>query len=59
MAFLTGSDESQKIDFVIFSNEYRTLPMIKKGDMLLIRGKVEKRFDKYQIIVKMLKKIEN
>ena len=59
MAFLTGSDESRKIDFVIFSNEYKTIPLIKKGDMLLIRGKVEKRFDKYQIIVKMLKKIEN
>ena len=59
MAFLIGSDEIKKIDFVIFSDVYKTLPIIKKGDILLIRGKVEKRFDKYQIIVNLLKKLEN
>lgn len=59
MAFLTGSDEVKKMDFVIFSNVYETLPSIKKNDIVLIRGKVEKRFDKYQIVVQMLKKIEN
>lgn len=59
MAFLVGNDEIKKMDYVIFSNIYDKLQVINKGDILLIRGKVEKRFDKYQIIVSLLKKIDN
>lgn len=57
MAFLIGSDESRKLDFVLFPNVYEILPAIKKGDMLLIRGRVERRFNKYQIVVHNLKNI--
>lgn len=57
MAFLLGSDESKKLDFVLFPNVYEVVPLIKKGDILLIRGKIEKRFDKYQMVVNNLKKI--
>lgn len=58
MAFLVGSDEARKIDLVLFPNVYETAPLIKKGDILLIRGRVEKRFDKYQIVVNRLKLLE-
>ena len=57
MAFLVGSDEARKLDFVLFPNIYELAPLIKKGDLLLIRGRVEKRFDKYQIVVNNLKQI--
>ena len=57
MAFLVGSDEIKKLDFVLFPNIYEVAPLIKKGDILYIRGRVEKRFDKYQIVVNNLKKL--
>ncbi len=56
MAFLTVSDEVATIDAVLFPkiyNEYK----LNKNDILLINAKVEKRFDKYQLIVNNLKKI--
>ena len=31
---------------------------IKVGDIVMIVGKVEKRFDKYQILVNEIKKVE-
>ncbi len=57
MAFLLGSDESKKIDCVLFPTVYEHAPVIKKGDIVIIRGKVERRFDKYQIIVSRIKKV--
>lgn len=49
MAFLFGSDESLGMDFVVFSSVLKEKE-IKKGDILLIRGKVDKK-EEYQIIV--------
>ena len=57
MAFILGSDEFKKIDFVLFSNVYEIAPEINKNDIVIIRGKVEKRFDKYQIVVSKIKKV--
>ncbi len=57
MAFILGSDEFKKMDFVLFSNVYEIAPEINKNDIVIIRGKVEKRFDKYQIIVSKIKKV--
>lgn len=57
MAFLNGSDESKNLDFVLFPNVYDASLSINKGDVLLIRGRVEKRYDKYQIVVNNLKNI--
>lgn len=59
MAFLYGSDETKKIDCVLFSNVFEISPEINKNDIVIIRGKVEKRFDKYQIVVNKIKKINN
>ena len=51
MVFITASDEMGKIDLVVFPNVYNVIPPITKGDILVIEGHVEKRFDKYQIVV--------
>ena len=45
------------IDCVLFPTVYEQAPMIKKGDIVIIRGKVERRFDKYQIVVGKIKKV--
>jgi len=51
MCFISGSDELSNIDIVMFPSTYQKFNNIKQGDIVLIKGKVEKRFDKYQIIV--------
>jgi len=51
MAFLSGSDELMTADIVMFPTIYQKYNNIKHGDILLVKGKVEKRFDKYQIVV--------
>lgn len=49
MAFLKCSDETASADFVIFNKVYPLLNKIAKNDIVLIEGRVTKRFDKYQI----------
>ncbi len=56
MCFITGSDEINSIDVVMFPKKYKEYP-VEVGDILLINGKVEKRLNKYQIIVNSLKKL--
>ena len=50
MLFITGSDELGKIDIVLFPKVYEKYSNIKKDDIILVKGRVEKRFDEYQII---------
>ena len=57
MAFLTGSDETTMIDFTLFPKEYATYPDLARGDILKIRGNVEKRLDEWQIVVNKIKKL--
>lgn len=57
MAFIVGSDETQVFDFTMFPRTYNEYPDIAKSDILLILGEVERRMDKYQIIVKKIKKL--
>ena len=49
--FVTASDEISKIDIVVFPKVYKISPKIKEGDIIKIKGKVEKRYDEFQIIV--------
>lgn len=58
MCFITGSDEATNIDIVLFPKIYKSYSNIKVGDIIKVSGKVEKRFDKYQIITKSLTKLE-
>lgn len=51
MCFIKISDELASVDGVIFPNKYQTIGEIKKDVTVKINGKVEKRFDKFQVIV--------
>ena len=55
MCFINVSDELSTVDIVLFPKTYQKYNNIKSGDFLLIKGKVEKRFDKYQIVVSDIK----
>ncbi len=57
MAFWYGSDEETTMDYTLFPDVYKDNSTIEKGDILLIRGRVEKRLNKYQIIVQKVKKL--
>ena len=57
MAFLYGSDEVTMMDFTLFPDVYQNNLDIKPGDVLLIRGRVERRLNKYQIVVQKVKKL--
>lgn len=55
MCFITGSDEVTNIDVVLFPRIFEEYPNIEVGDMLLLNAKVEKRFDKLQLVVNKVK----
>ena len=57
MAFITGSDEISTIDIVMFPATYSKYNDINNNDILKINGRVEKRFDKYQIVVSDIEKL--
>ena len=58
MCFISGSDELMTADIVLFPKIYEKSKNIKEGDIIFIKGKVEKRFDKYQIVANELKILE-
>ena len=58
MVFVTGSDELNTVDIVLFPNIYERYNDIEKGDIIKIKGRVEKRFDKLQIVVIDLEKLD-
>ena len=59
MAFITGSDETSNFEFTLFPKIFTEFQEISKGDLLKIRGHVEKRLDEYQIIVEKIKKLKD
>ena len=58
MLFFKGSDEERVIDFTVFPSTYETYFDIKRGYILKVDGKIEKRNGTYQIIVNKLEKLE-
>ena len=57
MAFMSASDETMSGEFTCFESVMPSLNLIKKGDLVKINGRVEKRLDKYNIIVNKIEKI--
>ena len=57
MLFFTGSDEERVGDFTLFPKVYKEYYEIKKGDILKVYGKIEKRNGSYQIIVFKVEKL--
>ena len=58
MCFITGSDEVTNLDIVLFPKVYEEYKNIEIGDILKINGKVEKRFDQFQLVVNKIETIE-
>ena len=58
MAFLTGSDETGTKEFILFPKVYSNNQNIEKGNIIKIRGHVERRLDEIQVIVERIKIIQ-
>ena len=58
MIFITGSDEVNSIDVVLFPRVFDRYNNIVVGSVLKLKGKVEKRFDKLQIVVNDLDRLD-
>ena len=56
MAFVLGSDEYGEIDMVMFPKCYEKYYDLSKGDIVLVDAKVEKRVNKYQLIINSITK---
>ena len=57
MAFIKASDEYKQIDLTLFPNIYKENRNLENYDIIKIYGKVEKRFDNYQIITSKIIKL--
>lgn len=55
MCFLNVSDETESIDLTLFPKVYKENININDGNVILVNGKVEKRYEKYQIVVNKIK----
>ena len=58
MAFITGEDEFGEIPLTIFPTTYKRFNNIEEGNIIKVFGRVERRFDKYQVIVNNIQIIE-
>ncbi len=55
MLFITGSDEITTVDLVMFPSVYKDYLDLKVGNVIEVSAHVEKRFDKYQLIISKIK----
>ncbi|MEG0139113.1 MAG: DNA polymerase III subunit alpha, partial [Bacilli bacterium] len=51
MCFVTGVDEVGSLDIVLFPKVYAKFMNIKVNDIILFKGRVEKRFDNFQLVI--------
>lgn len=58
MAFLRLSDETGTIDGTLFPNRINYINHIKNGDILKIACHVEKRLDKYQLVINKIELVK-
>ena len=57
MMFINGSDEIMQREFTIFPKNYKECSDIKVGNIVKITGRVERRYNLYQIVVQKLEKL--
>ncbi len=57
MGFLTCEDEADILDVVLFPILYKKV-FLEINDIILIKGHVEKRFDKFQLVASDIQKLE-
>ena len=51
MAFIEASDETGVFSFVVFAKQMRLIDNLKVKDIVLMQGRVTKRYDQYQVNV--------
>ena len=59
MAFVNGSDETGTFEFTMFPKIFNTFSNIDRGDLVKIRGQVQRRLNEYQIVVEKIRKLED
>lgn len=57
MAFIACSDETLSAELIGFEQIVPSLNAITKGDLVKIKGRVEKRFDKFNVVINSIEKI--
>ena len=57
MAFINGSDESGKVDLVMFPLVYKNNSYIQRGNIIKVKGRVEKRMSSYNLSVSTIEKL--
>ena len=57
MAFLTASDEMYNVDVVVFPKVFKEYRDLKAGQIYLIYGDVERRYDMYQLNALKIEKL--
>ena len=58
MAFITGSDETMSKELTVFPKVLQSFSELKRGDLIKVRAKVEKRLNEYQLIVEKIKYLQ-
>jgi len=51
MAFITGSDDTGSMEFILFPRNYNLIEIIEENKIQIINGKVTRKNDKYGIII--------
>ena len=57
MAFIKASDEYSSIDLTLFPKTYNENKNLKNHDIIRVAGRVEKRFNNYQLVVNRITKL--
>ena len=55
MCFILCSDDTGQCDLTLFPKEYEKYKDIDRGSVVFVTGQVQRRFDKYQVVVKNIK----
>lgn len=55
MAFVTGADEYGQISVTLFPKTYKTYNNLSKKDIIRVYGRIEKRYDQYQLVANSIK----
>ena len=54
MSFMVVSDDTSTCDITLFPNVFEEYKDIERGNVVLLQGNVQKRFDKYQVVVQKI-----
>ena len=57
MAFVKASDEYCQVELTIFPKVYKNNHSLNVYDIIKIYGRIDKRFDKYQVVVSNIQKV--